>query len=64
MYDLDKRNRLRDLGFTPFVATREHLASKQKLNELFGMVARAIASHRYGLDESRRWFFASVGGWV
>lgn len=50
MYDLDKRNRLRDLGFTPFVATREHLASKQKLNELFGMVARAIASHRYGLD--------------
>lgn len=33
MYDLDKRNRLRDLGFTPFVATREHLASKQKLNE-------------------------------
>lgn len=50
MYDLDKRNRLRDLGFTPFVATREHLASKQKLNELFGMVARAIASHRYGLN--------------
>ena len=50
MYDLDKRNRLRDLGFTPFVVTREHLASKQKLNELFGMVARAIASHRYGLD--------------
>lgn len=46
MYDLDKRNRLRDLGYTTFVATREHLASEQKLNELYGMVARAIAEYR------------------
>ena len=55
--DLEKRNRIKDLGMMPFVATRKTLATKESRNEFFAMVARAIAEYR---REGR--FVSSVGG--
>lgn len=56
-WDLEKRNRLKDLGMMPFVATRATLRTEASMNEFFGMVARAIAGYRlHGTFEG------SVGG--
>lgn len=47
-WDLDKRNRLRALGYEPFVATRKTFATHSGLQEFLSMVAKAIMEHRMG----------------
>lgn len=45
-HDLAKRNRLRALGYEPFVATHATLSSKANLADFLRMVASAIMEHR------------------
>lgn len=47
-WDLEKRNRLRALGYEPFVATRRTLSTHSNLREFLSMVARTIMEHRTG----------------
>ena len=44
--DLEKRNRLRTLGYEPFVATRRTFATQANLQEFLSMVATAIMRYR------------------
>ena len=44
--DLEKRNRLRALGYEPFVATRRTFATQANLQEFLSMVATAIMRYR------------------
>ena len=47
--DLDKRNRLRALGWQPFVATHATLATEENLRDFLRMVAQEIMEYRrYG----------------
>lgn len=45
-FDLAKRNRLRALGYQPFVATQATLATRDSLNEFLRMVGSAIMEYR------------------
>lgn len=44
--DLAKRNRLRALGYQPFIATQTTLATKENLDDFLRMVGKAIMEYR------------------